>query len=156
MFPILAIGTAISATATLIKGAMWLSDRISSARDEADAPGQAEAGASKPGRSSFDAALAAQSARQELPADASAPAGPTIETAPQILLPSDTQQESARVRPTLPSGPLIAGLPLSDAMRQMAQDDVQARVHAGMTAYGRLGERHDDRTAPGARHVEGK
>ena len=66
MFPIVAIGTVIGAVASVIKGASWLKDHVSSAEDAGAAP---EAGkpADGPG-AAFQAALAAQGAGQVMPA----------------------------------------------------------------------------------------
>jgi hypothetical protein len=56
-----------------------------------------------------------------------------------------------RPQPGVVGGPMIAGLSLPDTNGQLASGDIHARVQAGMTAYGRLGERHGDHGIGGAR-----
>ncbi len=125
MVPILAIASVVSATAAVIKGAVWLADQISS---DGKAGPVADKGAPKPGDAAasgpFQAALSAQMAGQTMPG---APTVPPVSGAP-----------------TAPGAPVSADATV--ATLQLSKDDVRARVQAGMTAYGRVGERHTEPT----------
>ena len=73
MFPLIAIGSAIGAIASVLKGASWLHDHLGAA-NSADMPGGGGASSTNgtsPG-ASFQAALAAQAAGQPMPAAAPA------------------------------------------------------------------------------------
>ena len=75
MFPIVAIGGAISAAASVIKGISWLSDQLDSTKGAASAGGKAKAqSATAIGAASFETTLAAQTAGQSVPAVTAAPA----------------------------------------------------------------------------------
>ena len=125
MVPILAIASVVSATAAVIKGAVWLADQMSS---DGKAGPVADKGAPKPGDAAasgpFQAALSAQMAGQTMPG---APTVPPISGAP-----------------TAPGAPVSTDATV--ATLQLSKDDVRARVQAGMTAYGRVGERHAEPT----------
>ncbi len=123
MFPILAIASAVSATAAVIKGAVWLADQLSS---DGKAGQIADKGAPKPGDAAvsgpFQAALSAQMAGQTMPG---APTVPPVSLAPSS-----------------PGAPVSAEATV--ATLQLSKDDVRARVQAGMTAYGLVGDRQPD------------
>ena len=133
MFPILAIASVVSATAAVIKGAVWLADQMSN--DDKAAP-VAEKGAAKSGDAAasgpFQAALSAQMAGQTMPG---APTVPPVSGSPTT--PSAAVSTDATV-----------------ATLQLSKDDVRARVQAGMTAYGRVGERHAEPTGLSAARDE--
>jgi hypothetical protein len=120
MLPLIAIGGAISAVASVIKGASWLSDKLGSSQ----ATGAAGAKpAAKPQTSAaiapFETALAAQAAGQTLPASGSGTAAGKIPTSSVTV-------------------PLIHG----------TDYDSLARMQAGMAAYSHIGEHRGNH--PGA------
>jgi hypothetical protein len=113
MFPFVAIAGAISAAASVIKGASWIADQLDSSRttsagSKVGVKPQTEAKAS-----SFEAALAAQAAGQTLPG------GSTSAEAAKNSTPY------AWVQPT-----------------RGTDYDTLARMQAGLAAYGHIGERH--------------
>lgn len=127
MFPLIAIGGAISAVASVIKGASWLSDKLGSSQ-------AAGAAGAKPGAKAqtdakfapFAAALAAQAAGQTLPGSSSGAA---------------TGQISA----TSAAVPLMHG----------TDYDSLARMQAGMAAYSHIGERHGNHSGAATPPVTG-
>lgn len=81
MFPFVAIGGAISAVVSVVKGASWLSDQISGSKDSASAGGKAgPKPLSDAQAKSFAATLAAQTAGQSVPrsADVNTNAAPVV------------------------------------------------------------------------------
>jgi hypothetical protein len=125
MFPLIAIAGVISAVATTIKGASWLSDKVGSSQAAPSAGAKAGAKAQTDARSSaFEAALAAQAAGQTVPGSGSGTAAGTI------------QPSSAAV-------PLIHGTDYGSL----------ARMQAGMAAYSHIGEHHGN--YPGAANQPG-
>ncbi len=118
MFPLIAIGGAISAVASVIKGASWLSGKLGASQVAASSGGKPDAKQQAVARfSPFEAALTAQVAGQTLPGSGIGTAtakGPT---------------PSAAV-------PLIHG----------TDYDTLARMKAGMAAYSHIGEHHGNRT----------
>jgi hypothetical protein len=125
MFPLIAIGGAISAVVSVVHGTSWLSGKLGMAKSAAAAGPTATANPQTNALSSrFEAALAAQATGQTLP-------GSTI--------------GGAAKSPTLPAmTPLIHG----------TDYDSLARMNAGMAAYSQIGEHHGNRAgvtrAPGA------
>jgi len=120
LFPILAIASVVSATASVIKGAVWLADQLSN--DDKVGP-VADKRAPKAGdaaASPFQAALSAQMTGQDMP--------------------------SASMGAAMSGSAASFGAPVSTdatvSTLQLSKDDVRARVQAGMTAYGLVGERH--------------
>ncbi len=80
MFPLIAIGGAISAVASIIKGASWLSDKVGSSQAAPSAGAKPGAKAQTDARSSaFEAALAAQAAGQTVPGSGSGTAAGMIQ-----------------------------------------------------------------------------
>jgi hypothetical protein len=117
MFPLIAIGGAISAAASVIKGASWLSGKLGASQAAASAGGKPDVKQQAVARfSPFEAALAAQAAGQTLP-------GSGIGTAA-----ANTPIATAAV-------PLIHG----------TDYDTLARMKAGMAAYSHIGEHHGNR-----------
>jgi hypothetical protein len=113
MFPLIAIAGAISAVASVAKGASWLSAHVGSSKT-ASAGGNAEVKSQTSAKASpFEAMLAAQAAGQTLPGNA---AGASL---------AKGATQSAMVPP-------IHG----------TDYDTLARMKAGMAAYSHIGERH--------------
>jgi hypothetical protein len=120
MFPLIAIAGVISAVATTIKGASWLSDKVGSAQAAPSAGAKPGAKAQTDARSSaFEAALTAQAAGQTVPGSGSGTPAGMIQTS------------SAAV-------PLLHGTDYGSL----------ARMQAGMAAYSHIGEHHGNH--PGA------
>jgi hypothetical protein len=113
MFPLIAIGGAISAVASVIKGASWVSDKLSSSGSAATSGKDAARPESAAKASPFEAALAAQGAGQTLPGSGTRPAAAT----------------SAAQATTVPPS-------------HVTDYDTVARMKAGMAAYTHIGERH--------------
>jgi hypothetical protein len=124
MFPLIAIGGAISAVVSVIHGTSWLSGQLGVSKAAASAGPTATAKPRADAMSSrFEAALVAQATGQTLP-------GSTIgATATSLAPPAMT--------------PLIHG----------TDYDSLARMKAGMAAYSHIGEHHGNRagatTPPG-------
>jgi hypothetical protein len=113
MFPLIAIAGAISAVASVAKGASWLSAHVGASKT-ASAGGNAEVKPRASGKASpFEAVLAAQAAGQTLPGNATG--SPAAKSA----------APSAMVSP-------IHG----------TDYDTLARMQAGMAAYSRIGDHH--------------
>lgn len=131
MFPILAIASAVSATAAVIKGAVWLADQLSS---DGKAGQVAEKGVPKSGDAAvsgpFQAALSAQMAGQTMPG------APTV--------------SPVSVAPSPPGAAVSADATV--ATLQLSKEDVRARVQAGMTAYGRVGDRQPEHRGQSDEH----
>src|SRR5690242_9701084 len=90
MFPLIAIGGVIGAVMSIAKGASWVADQLDSSPSgsvggKSDVTAQADAKAS-----SFDAALAAQTAGQALPA--SVPVADSVPVASQVAAPAMISQ----------------------------------------------------------------
>ena len=131
MFPILAVASVVSATAAVIKGAVWLADQVS---NDSKATPVADKGPPKPGDAAagpFQAALSAQMAGQDMPS------GPAS---------SPVSGSTGSVGASVSADSTVATL-------QLSKDDVRARVQAGMAAYGRVGERHEDHTGLSSDHA---
>jgi hypothetical protein len=113
MFPIIAIGGAISAVASVIKGASWVSDRLSASGSASTGGKDAAKPTAAAKASPFEAALAAQAAGQTLPGSSTRSAAAA----------------SAAQAATVPPG-------------HVTDYDTVARMKAGMAAYTHIGERH--------------
>jgi hypothetical protein len=130
MFPLIAIAGVISAVASVAKGTVWLSDKLG-ATDGSASPGAKTAAKPQTAArtSPFEAALAAQSAGQTLPAGGNGTVAAGAPTA------------AATVPSTVP------------ATRGTDYDSL-ARIRAGVAAYGHIGEHRGNHTgaakAPGA------
>jgi hypothetical protein len=129
MLPLIAIGGAIGAVVSAVQGASWLSGHVNASGTAASAgaksgvTSQADAGPA-----SFEAALAAKTAGQTVPGNA------TGATAPNGVTPSTI-------------APPIHG----------TDYDTIARMKAGFAAYGHIGERHGSHSrSPGASGSEDK
>jgi hypothetical protein len=113
MFPIIAVAGAISAAASVIKGAAWLADQFDSTKAAA-ADGKTVAKPRTEAKvSPFEAALAAQAAGQSVPG------------------------RGADAAPAKNSTPFVMARPANGI-----DYDSLARMQAGLAAYGHVGDRH--------------
>jgi hypothetical protein len=120
MFPIIAIGGAISAVASVIKGVSWLSDKLGSSTAAAASGKAGVKSATEAKVSPFEDALAAQAAGQTVPGSG---AGNATAGNPPLY---------AMVQPT-----------------HGTDYDTLARMKAGMAAYGHIGEHHGNHPGAG-------
>jgi hypothetical protein len=121
MFPIIAIGGAISAATSLIKGASWLSDHLGPSSTAAASGGKAAVKSQPQAMASpFEAALAAQSAGQSMPGSGMGGAATGSAATGGVM-------SAATVPP-------IHG--------------TDYRMQAGIAAYDHIGEHHGNRAAP--------
>jgi hypothetical protein len=114
MFPLIAIAGVISAVASAAKGASWLSDKVNPTGTAAASGGKTGVKPPTDAKvSPFEATLAAQAAGQTLPGSST---GTVVATRPM----------------TSPMVPPIHG----------TDYDSLARMQAGLTAYGQIGQHH--------------
>ena len=131
MFPLIAIGGAIGAILSTIKGASWVSNQIDAAKG-ADATATSDKQSQTAGAASFEKALAAQAAGQSVPTAAgNAPAAAA--PAPAVAAPAPASAAAPAPTPTpAPAGILAAA--------QGTDYASLARMQAGIAAYGSVGE----------------
>jgi hypothetical protein len=126
MLPLIAIGGAISAVASVFKGASWLSDKLSSSSSSTSAASAVNPAAKTDAKfAPFEAALKAQVAGQTLPgSSAGATAATSLTSSSAVPLTHGTDYDSL------------------------------ARMQAGMAAYSQIGEHRGNHpgaaTPPGA------
>ncbi len=137
MFPLIAIGGAIGAIMSAIKGASWVSNQLDAANG-AEASATSDKQSQTANAAPFEKALAAQAAGQSVPAAAT--------TAPAAAAPAPL---AAAPTPTLAPAGILAAAPTPTlapsgilAAAQGTDYTWLARMQAGIAAYGSVGEHH--------------
>ena len=118
MLPLLAIGGVIGALMSIGKGASWVADQLAPAHDATATADKSAATPQTAQAAAFETALAAQAAGQTVPGANNAVQPPSAAPAMSSL-----------------SGSIIQ-------LTHGTDYDVQARIQAGIAAYGNVGERH--------------
>lgn len=119
MFPIMAIGTVIGAVASVIKGASWLKDHVSAAKDTGPTP-DAGKPADGPG-AAFQATLAAQAAGQVVPV--ASPGASTAVSGTGLLVIPQTHETDYQSLAQIRAG--LAAYQAADLQRAQIDDTAQ-------------------------------
>ena len=126
MLPLLAIGGVIGALMSIGKGASWVADQLAPAHDATATADKSAATPQTAQAAAFETALAAQAAGQTVPGANNAVQPPS-------------------------AAPATSSLPGSIIQLTHGTDyDVQARIQAGIAAYGNVGESSVRVTSAGA------
>ena len=118
MLPLLAIGGVIGAVMSIGKGASWLADQLAPTNEAGASADKSTAKPQTAMSSAFETALAAQAAGQTVPG-------------------------AGNIAPTPTTTPSTVAAPGGIIQLAHGTDyDVQARIQAGIAAYGNIGDRH--------------